>query len=85
MNTLREEIEKLLQMSGENGLADLGQSLIVFAKVNKDSTEITDLNGEWWDKLSVAHKRVMLMGLALPDMVSIPRLIDRYQAAGLNA
>lgn len=85
MNTLREEIEKLLNMGDSGGMELLGQSLIVFSKVNRESTEITDLNGEWWEKLSASHKRVMLMGLALPEMVNIAQLIQNYQRAGLNA
>lgn len=80
-STLKEEVEKLIEEDG-NDLENHGQALLVFGKASDQSSEIGDLNGEWWEKQEEYVRRTMIAGLAFPVLIDWQVLVNKY--AGLR-
>lgn len=80
-STLKDELEKLIE-EDHSDLGNHGQALIVFAKATDPSSEINDLNGEWWEKQEDYVRRTMLAGLAWPVMIDWNTMLSKY--AGLR-
>lgn len=76
-STLKDEITKLIEVDGSD-LENHGQALIVFAKATDPSSEINDLNGEWWEAQEDYIRRTMLAGLAFPVMIDWTNLLAKY-------
>ena len=82
--TIKDEMDRLLGMEYARPLEGMGQALIVIDRLNQESTDIKDLNGEWFDKLSDREKRSFLSGLAYEQLISVSGLLQRYIDAGLH-
>lgn len=80
-STLKDEVTKLIEEDGSD-LANHGQALIVFAKATDPSSEINDLDGDWWMAQEEYIRRTMLAGIAFPVIIDWNNLINKY--AGLR-
>jgi hypothetical protein len=80
--TLKDELDKYLSFEDEGTLTILGQAIVIFDKATEESTDISDLDGEWWEKLPRPVKCSMIAGFAMGRMVNAQQVINKYLTAG---